>query len=295
MQMCFVVEDVSATARSCEAAFGWGPFEEFTADVPEASYRDWSGRKRTRVALGWAGSVQVELIHVDEGQDSVEAYQSRYGMGFQHLGVSCRSRDDALAMLESLGAQRAELLEYEALRIAFVDLPTGPAMFELLETVAAPDKQRVSPEKPSAVAPTLPLDRATLVTRDLDACLLFFGAALGWEAPVAEKATLRSALGDTEMRRYLGRAGAMTLELIEPVPGARDPYSAHLARGDHGLVHAGGALRGTAPSARPAGGLAEIVDPERAGALAGEWLETSERFTLVDGVAGASSLQIRAV
>ena len=66
-QVCFVVDDVDAAVEECIATFGWGPFHRFTAPVSEARYRDWTGPKKTDVALGMAGAVQVELIHVHAG------------------------------------------------------------------------------------------------------------------------------------------------------------------------------------------------------------------------------------
>ena len=134
-QVCFVVDDVDAAVDEGVASFGWGPFHRFTAPVAEAHYHDWTGSKRTDVALGMAGSVQVELIHVHKGHDTVEAYQARYGTGLQHLGISCRDREQALAALAEIGGGVDDQGEYPGIRFAFVDTPTGPGMFELLQTI----------------------------------------------------------------------------------------------------------------------------------------------------------------
>ena len=133
MQACFVVDDVPSAAADCAKRFGWGPFETFTADVASARFGDWAGRKVTEVALGMAGGVQVELIHVHEGRDAIASYQAEYGTGFQHLGISVCDRDAVLRHLEAHDATTDSLLGYGDLRIAFVDVPTGKAMFELLE------------------------------------------------------------------------------------------------------------------------------------------------------------------
>ena len=132
-QVCFVVDDVDAAVEDCISAFGWGPFHRFTAPVDEAHYRDWAGSKETEVALGMAGDVQVELIHVCEGQDTVASYQSRYGTGFQHLGISCRDREQAVEALQSIGARVDDQGEHPGIRFAFMDTPTGPGMLELLQ------------------------------------------------------------------------------------------------------------------------------------------------------------------
>lgn len=278
-QVCFVVEDVAAAADACEKRFGWGPFHSFSARVPDAEYKGWRGVRATDVALGMAGRVQVELIHMHEGRDAIADYQAEYGVGFQHLGVSVRDRDAALSHLEALGAARDSLIEYEDLRIAFVDTPTGKAMFELLQPgqkAAGGDalSRQGRTQRPGCLA----LDRATVVTRDLDAAVAFHAAAFGWEAPRPEQLTLETDGARTRARRVLGRAGALDLELIEPEPGGADPYSLHLSRGAHGLVHAGGAA--AAGASLGAG-------------LDCEWVETGESFTLHEWAGGPRSLQVR--
>jgi len=283
-QVCFVVEDVPSAAKDCAARFGWGPFMEFTAKVDDASYRDWRGAKRTDVALGMAGPTQVELIHVHEGRDAVEAYQAEYGIGFQHLGVGVKSRDAALAHLESLGASVNELLEPTGLRIAFVDLPTGDAMFELLEPTGEKAEGfdlEEAQKRPGASEPITPntslfaIDRATIVASDMDGALAFHAHSFGWKDARPETQTLRHPGGETRIERYKGRAGTLTLEILSPSEQSDDPYSAHLLRGAHGLVHAGG---------QQAHGDASPDAPF-------EWLETGERFALEGWAGGSASLQ----
>jgi hypothetical protein len=278
-QVCFVVDDVAAATDACEKRFGWGPFHSFSARVPDAEYKGWRGVRATDVALGMAGRVQVELIHVHEGRDAIADYQAEYATGFQHLGVSVRDRDAALGHLEALGATADSLLEYEDLRIAFVNTPNGKAMFELLQPrKKAGEGEALSRQGRMQRPGCLALDRATVVTRDLDATVAFHSAAFGWGAPSPEQVTLESDGVRTRARRFLGRAGALDLELIEPEPGGADPYSLHLSRGAHGLVHAGGAA---------------ASDASLGAGLGCEWVETGERFTLHDWAGGPRALQVR--
>ncbi len=278
-QVCFVVDDVPAAAAECNRRYGWGPFHHFTVRVPDAHYLDWSGVRVNDVALGMAGGVQVELVHVHEGREPIADYQTRYGRGFQHLGIACRSRDAALERLLPLGAKVSQLNEHEGIRIAFVDVPTGLAMFELLQF---PPRGEGDPGIESSSRPSsgevFALDRATIVTPDLEGALRFFAGAFGWEHPRPRIETLRYGNATTRLQRYMGRAGVLELELVEPERGGRDPYAAHLARGEHGLIHAGGALAG---ASLPGGGL-EC-----------EWLERGEVFTLHDWAGGRAALQVR--
>jgi methylmalonyl-CoA/ethylmalonyl-CoA epimerase len=282
-QVCFVVDDVDAAVEECVGTFGWGPFHRFTAPVPEARYHDWSGPKKTDVALGMAGAVQVELIHVHAGHDTVEAYQARYGAGFQHLGISCKDREQAIAALESIGGAVDDQGEYPGIRFAFVDTPTGPGMFELLQTTgdAPPPGANENGETNRNDAPQIGvvLDRATVVTADLDRAFDFYARAFRWEDVRIEDATLRIGASETAVRRVRGLAGQLQLELIEPRSAKDDPYMRHLARGDHGLVHAGGI---SVETKLPGGASIE-----------GEWLEDGETFGLYDWSGGSGTLQVR--
>ena len=280
-QVCFVVDDVSAAVQYCEKNFGWGPFYQFEAPVPEAHYKEWSGEKLTEVALGMAGKVQVEFLHVFKGHDTTEEYQAQYGSGFQHLGIHCESRDQALTYLESLGAAINEVNEYPGIRFAFVDVPTGPGMFEILQpTAEMATNEGISNSRKSrnTTSNRLDLDRATIVTHDIDAALDFYASAFGWERPAAARALLRYGDSETQVWRHIGTAGTLQLELIQPKQGSDDPYSAHLRRGAHGLIHAGGIICG------------EFPEDE---VLTGEWLDTGESFALYNWAGGQQSLQVR--
>ena len=278
-QVCFVVDDVRATVADCTARFGWGPFEVFTAPVDDVEYRGWRGRRVTDVGLGMAGDVQVELIHTHEGHGPVEAYQARYGTGLQHLGVGCRSREETLGFLLSLGGGENERMEHDGIEIAFVDTPTGPAVFELLAANPDAPRQESDERGPRPEGDVVRIDRATVVTDDMDEALAFYAAAFRWADARAERCALRCDAGEFEMLRYRGRAGTLEIELVSPVRPGSDPYSAHLDRGDHGLAHAG-----AAPTARGVEGPAVECT----------WLDTEEAFALHDWGGGARTLAIRA-
>jgi catechol 2,3-dioxygenase-like lactoylglutathione lyase family enzyme len=280
-QVCFVVDDVSTAVKYCEENFGWGPFYQFKVPVPEAHYKDWSGEKLTEVALGMAGKVQMEFLHVFTGHDTTEEYQAHYGTGFQHLGIHCEGRDEALAFLESLGAQVNELNEYPGIRFAFVDVPTGPGMFEILQpTAEMASNAGISGSRKSGNTSEnrMEVDRATIVTRDIDAALDFYAAAFGWTKPVLEQSNLRYGEHETQVLRHIATAGTLELEFIQPKEGSDDPYAAHLRRGEHGLIHAGG--------------MTDRDFPEGATML-GEWLDNGESFALYNWPGGNNALQVR--
>jgi len=275
-QTCFVVEDVEEAVAEASRRFGWGPFSTFTATFEEVEYRGTVANRVNDVALGMAGAVQVELVHVHEGFDCISAYQKRYGRGFQHLGIGCRSREAAVEKLESLGARLDELNDYSGVKIGFVDVPTGPGMFELLQPTSKEAGPRGEEALHEVAGPVVELDRATIVTANMERDLKFYAGAFGWKDISAETQTLRCGQREFRLRRVCGRAGLLEFELVEAVRGGGDPYSAHLAHRDHGLVHAGA-----------------IETKSDSVTKTYEWLEAGESFELYDWAGGEGSLQLR--
>jgi hypothetical protein len=276
-QVCFVVEDVGQAVAEVRTRFGWGPFRCFRAKVETLRYRGRPASRDAEVALGMAGAVQVELLHVHEGVDCLAAYQTRYGCGFQHLGVDTGDRDAALRRLEALGGKLDHLDEFEGIRIAFVDGPVGPGLFELVDrTSGAPSGAGASLPEPGPT-PGVAIDRATVVTDRMETALDYFAGAFGWRDVTASTETLRTEDREVRLARALGRAGRLEIELVEGLPDGRDPYSRHLVRGDHGLVHAGGVVNEIDPLASPVH----------------HWVEADERFVLADWSGGVGALQLR--
>lgn len=268
VQTCFVVADVDSAVCRCERDYGWGPFVRFSAPSP--------GDAVTHVALGNAGRTQVELISTEKVRNTVSEYQQRYGVGFQHLGVVCRDVDRGLEALEGFGGKTRERGSYPGVRFAFVDVPTGPGMLELLQ----PDANVPAPPAPEPAAPreVLPVESAMIVTSDLDGALAFFEPAFGWEStpPVEDVLEIEGEQVGT-LRRVGHRSGTLRLELVEPVSGD-NLYSRHLAQRDHGLVHVGVAER---PS-----------DEARPVTSRGRWLRSGERFGFLESPFGAPGIRV---
>ena len=279
-QLCFIVADVPKTVAFCEEHFGWGPFMQFKAPVANASYRGWSGEKLTEVALGMAGGGQIEFLRVHFGHDTTMDYQSAYGTGLQHIGIRAASRDSALEHLTSLGASVNELNEYPGIRFAFVDVPTGPGMFEILEPLKekAASNFDATVKRKSEDRDQLKIDRATIVTRNIDKALSFYGRAFSWGESRATDSVLACNDKEFNFRRFLKKHGRIELEFLEPDAKDDTPYSHHLNNVENGLIHASGLSQSQPP-------LSE--------AMQGEWTDTGERFSLYDWAGGKASLQIR--
>lgn len=293
-QACFVVDDVEQAMAFCASTMGWGPFQHFKIPSAEANYHGWQGQKLTEVALGMAGRAQVELIHVHEGHDAIEQYQHRLGSGLQHLGVLCKSTDEALAHLQPLGGVVNDRNQYGEITFTFMDVPTGPAMIELLErgeqglpTAEENDNGEKIGLTSASKNERLVLDRATVVTHDIRRSAAFFEQTFGSARTVIESDTLRfeNAEGDlqeTPAKRCLIDSGVLSLELVEVSASGTNPYAQQLQRGrlhgNHGLVHVGGVNNGTESLSTTESGL---------------WLKREERFKLCSGPDARQSLQLR--
>ncbi|MEM8499002.1 MAG: VOC family protein [Pseudomonadota bacterium] len=303
-QACFVVKDVGAAVKFCSEQLGWGPFQHFKIPTSNAQYRDWRGNKLTEVALGMAGRAQIELIHVHSGQDAIQQYQSRLGTGLQHLGVLCQSTDDALEHVGALGAVLNDRNQYGEITFSFIDVPQGPALIELLERgEQGLPSAKSTDEHGTTIGKTvqgrharLLLDRATLVTTEIESAAAFYGKSfdqefisitddtLRYSATALTAPTSSSASCDVRARRCLIDAGVLEIELIQLLEDDPHLYSKQLERatrhGGHGLVHVGGRD-------------CTKLDIPRNQRIEGEWLECREVFSVFTGPDELSSIQIR--
>ncbi len=285
MQVCYIVDDVAATVAFCEQVFGWGPFNQFTAEVDSAEYRVWRGAKRIDVALGMAGKVQIEFMHIHQGQDPVAVYQSHYGTGIQHLGIHCGDRELGIAYLEQRGAVVNEVNEFPGIRFAFMDVLTGDAMFELVSPTQEFEHSVVSDnanteDKEKQIKLQCAVDRVSIAAESIDKAVEFYASVFHWQNPVIENAVLDIEGEKFNAKRARNRAGLLEIELIEPEINSSCPYRQHLQRGGHGIVHASCA--------------ANDFDTTRlVHGVSGRWLDTEESFSLHSWQGGPCSLQLR--
>ncbi len=301
-QACFVVNDVGSAVEFCTTQLGWGPFQHFNIPSHNARYRQWQGDKLTEVALGMAGRAQIELIHVHSGEDAIQQYQSRMGSGLQHLGILCQSTDEALAHVGALGAVLNDRNQYGDITFSFIDVPQGPAMLELLERGAQglPNAQADTAHESTigrtthSVNARLLLDRATLVTSDIESSAVFFAKSflhceytitedtLSYSAPTKQRPAAQHT--NVHALRCLIPAGVLDIELIQLLNGGSDIYSNQLKRaarhGGHGLIHVGG---------YPAQALEFTATPR----FDGNWLVSGESFSVYTGPDDLASIQIR--
>ncbi|MFK8020841.1 MAG: VOC family protein [Pseudomonadales bacterium] len=293
-QACFVVEDVEQAVKFCSSELGWGPFQHFKIPSKDCRYKDWQGDKLTEVALGMAGRSQVELIRVHQGQDSIQRYQSSMGAGLQHLGVLCKDSAQAIELLAGAGGSMDDQNRYGEITFTFMNVPTGPSMIELLERGEQGLPTNEEQQQGEKIGLTnasggerMQLDRATIVTADLEQSLAFYAHCFPAKKAGIQLETLRitdssGLIHNTKARRCLVNAGVLELELVEVSSAGTDPYAKQMQRSiahaGHGLVHVGG----------KAGNVSTDNN-----AVQGEWLNSGELFTLRTGPDARLSLQLR--
>ena len=144
MQMAYVVADI-------EAAMAWwvrdaktGPW--FLLDSflgPDHVYRGAPSTADVRIAMAFAGHMQIELIQPKDDNPSV--YREtimRTGYGFHHIGIACADVDAELAAYEA----RGYTLAFRA------GVPTGGAVAYLEPPQAAPGFVELIPATPGCDA-----------------------------------------------------------------------------------------------------------------------------------------------
>ncbi|HTT43585.1 MAG TPA: VOC family protein [Steroidobacteraceae bacterium] len=105
IQMAYVVEDLDAAMAQWRTSLNVGPWfvlEHFTGEKP--LYRGQHSRAAVKLAMGFAGHMNVELIQPKNDEPSVyREVIERRGYGFHHFGVATWEFDAAVAKYERAG------------------------------------------------------------------------------------------------------------------------------------------------------------------------------------------------
>ncbi|MEW6645241.1 MAG: VOC family protein [Pseudomonadota bacterium] len=110
-QLGFVVRDLDAALDHWTGVLGIGPFLHFdkgTGRPPAASfYRGQEVVVETRLAFGYIGDVQIELIEqVNDAPSPYRDFIASGHEGLQHLGYWAYDFDDACRRVEAAGYER---------------------------------------------------------------------------------------------------------------------------------------------------------------------------------------------
>lgn len=133
-QTCWVVPDLDAAMVSWNA-MGVGPFYHFTLDVDGAQHRGVERRLHGRVAMAYAGPMQIELIQPIGDGPSVYADVVPPGeSGVHHVCRAYGGYDEAIASLTAQGYEIAMSGTMGPIRFAYIDTrPLIGCMYEIVD------------------------------------------------------------------------------------------------------------------------------------------------------------------
>lgn len=132
-QIGVVVEDLDRAVAFHESTFGLGPFRVQEAEAPNVWDRGQEKRIKARLGFAMLGQVELELIHILEGDSMHLEFLREHGEGLHHLGFRVK---DFQARLEQAKAMGFEVLQTGPFGRFYAYLDTrqyGGIIFELIE------------------------------------------------------------------------------------------------------------------------------------------------------------------
>lgn len=131
-QIGVVVENLDRTVAFYESVFGIGPFETREMEAPNVWDRGEEKHIKARVGFAAMGQIELELIHIVEGDSIHVEFLREHGEGVHHLGFHVR---DFRAKLEQARAMGFQLLQRDPFGQFYAYLDTrqrGGIIFELI-------------------------------------------------------------------------------------------------------------------------------------------------------------------
>jgi methylmalonyl-CoA/ethylmalonyl-CoA epimerase len=133
-QIGVVVEDLDRAKSFLESTFGLGPFRVEELEAPNVWDRGEEKHIKARLGFAMLGQVELELIHIVEGDSVHLEFLREHGEGLHHIGFRV---DDFEAKLEKAKAMGIEVLQTGPFGRFYAYLDTrqhGGMIFELIET-----------------------------------------------------------------------------------------------------------------------------------------------------------------
>jgi methylmalonyl-CoA/ethylmalonyl-CoA epimerase len=132
-QIGVVVEDLDRAASFLERNFGLGPFRVEEVEAPNVWDRGEEKHIRARLGFAMMGQVELELIHIVEGDSVHLEFLRRHGEGLHHLGFRVEDFEGKLEKARRMGF---EVLQTGPSGRFYAYLDTrrhGGIIFELIE------------------------------------------------------------------------------------------------------------------------------------------------------------------
>ncbi len=132
-QIGVVVEDLDRAVSFLEASFGLGPFRVQEVEAPNVWDRGKEKRIKARLGFAMLGEVELELIHIVEGDSVHLEFLREHGEGIHHLGFRVADFEAKLKQARDMGL---EVLQTGPTGRLYAYLDTrrhGGMIFELIE------------------------------------------------------------------------------------------------------------------------------------------------------------------
>ena len=132
-QIGVVVEDLDRAAAFLESSFGLGPFRVEELEAPNVWDRGQEKHIKARLGFAMMGQVELELIHIVEGDSVHLEFLRQHGEGIHHLGFRVEDFEAKLQQAKTMGF---EVLQTGPLGRFYAYLDTrrqGGLIFELIE------------------------------------------------------------------------------------------------------------------------------------------------------------------
>ncbi len=132
-QIGVVVEDLDRTVSFLESNFGLGPFRVEEVEAPDVWDRGEAKHIKARLGFAMIGQVELELIHIIEGDSVHLEFLREHGEGIHHIGFHVADFVEKLGQAEAMGF---EVLQKGPLGRFYAYLDTrrhGGIIFELIE------------------------------------------------------------------------------------------------------------------------------------------------------------------
>ena len=132
-QIGVVVKDLDPVVSFLESSFGLGPFRIEVLEAPNVWDRGQEKHIKARIGFAEMGQVELELIHIVEGDSVHLEFLREHGEGIHHLGFRVADFEAKLAQARAMGF---EVLQTGPMGRFYAYLDTrrqGGIIFELIE------------------------------------------------------------------------------------------------------------------------------------------------------------------
>ena len=139
-QIGFVVKDLKEAIERYGPMFG--PFTEMEAADMEWRYRGKPETSTLKIAFGYSGEVEIELIEWVAGETPHKAFIEAGHEGLHHLRFIVDDLDGKVREAEALGYENIWSKRFgEGLAAAYLERPGDPLIIEFFENYALTEKR----------------------------------------------------------------------------------------------------------------------------------------------------------